>query len=293
MNKPNAGLTAILAAALWLAAPEAPAQEYTLPPAPNSGADPAFSAENGPCFYNPYRWSSRTLLNNTYLGAEIQSMMDPASSGDIRLNGCSDTYGLTSASFLGVWAYMFADGQADVLRAPYVPRWKVEAIKKASLEYEARKAAGHAPVPVLGEGYGSGDLQARTVHFVVAPERKPSMYNGIPIIERDRSWERFETIDGRRVWQDRPVVPLQRQGARASYEYERARSAGDPSVVDGKRFDRPPRAASGSPSSGRRVGATSSPAPRSSGLSSPRSSPTPRATPTTSGRAPRSGKVEQ
>jgi hypothetical protein len=182
-----------------------------------------FSAENGPCFYNPYLWSSRSLLNNTYMGSELVTL---TAENAVGFGGCGGTYGLTPANFLGNWSYLVIDGQADALRSPYVSPAKVQAIKELSRvaaeagpprtqqptpldltpPHEPETRTAHAPVPRIGEGYGSSALTSRTLVLRVAPGPKPTTYNGIPIVERGRSWERIETADGRRVW--RQPVPV-------------------------------------------------------------------------------------
>jgi len=175
MNITRITLALAVVAAAGLSTSDLRAQGYTLPPAPNSGTDVGFSAENGPCFYNPYRWSSRSLLNNTYMGSELETLT--AEDGSL-LGGCGGTYGLTPANFFGNWSYLLIDGQADALRSPYVSPEKVQAIKELSRaaaeadlpstqqptpldltpprEPETRTA--HAPVPRIGEGYGSNAL---------------------------------------------------------------------------------------------------------------------------------------
>lgn len=212
MNITRITLALAVVAATGLSTGDLRAQEYTLPPAPNSGTDKGFSADNGPCFYNPYLWSSRSLLNNTYLGSELATL---TAEDGINFGGCSGTYGLTPASFLGNWSYLVIDGQADALRSPYVSPEKVQAIKELSRAaaeadlpstaqptpldlkppYELETRTAHAPVPRIGEGYGSNALTSRSLVLRVAPGPKPATYNGIPIVERGWSWERIETAD--------------------------------------------------------------------------------------------------
>jgi len=237
LNITRITLALAVVAAAGLSTSDLRAQESTLPPAPNSGTAKGFSAENGPCFYNPYLWSSRSLLNNTYLGSELVTL---TAEGGVGFGGCGGTYGLTPASFLGNWSYLVIDGQADALRSPYVSPEKVQAIKELSRvaaeagpprtqqptpldltpPHEPETRTAHAPVPRIGEGYGSSALTSRTLVLRVAPGPKPTTYNGIPIVERGRSWERIETADGRRVW--RQSVPVNnsygsRAGVRSRY----------------------------------------------------------------------------
>jgi len=218
------------------------AQQFTLPPAPNSAADKQFSAEFGPCFYNPYAWSSRALLNNSLLGAEMQDLVRSTQNG----RSCA-SYALTSFDFVGPWGYMLSDG----IPVPHpASQEEVKAAKQASLAaLEGEQAAvpvqppagderasedripgaprtGHAAVPPLGKGYGSSELVSRRLVLRAAPESKPTMYDGVPIVERGRSWERIQTADGRRVWlETRPVDPAVRRPGAGSFGPAGARSA--------------------------------------------------------------------
>jgi hypothetical protein len=291
MNTIRIGSTASLAAALLLAASGAMAQEYTLPPAPDSGADPAFTAENGPCFYNPYRWASRVVLNNTYLGAEIQNMLDPAGSGEVQPSGCSATYGLTPASFLGTWGYMAIDGQADALRAPYVSPEQVQAIKQASLEALQNERPGHAPVPGIGSDYGSDELKSQTIRFRVLQRQPPATYNGVRVEYGNRSMERVVTPDGRTIWREaRPGSVVDDlgnpRGVRGQSSF-----VGDPEIQRQEGLDRTPRYGDRRPADVYRTPRSASPAPRST--PTPRAAPaSPRSSSRSAGRTPKGGKKQ-
>lgn len=277
MNMSRTTLALAVVAAAGFSTSELRAQEYTLPPAPTSSAKSGFRAESGPCFYNAYSWQAVGALNNTALGGEILAMLDwnnggAGSSG----GGCSGTYGLTSFDFVGPWGYQFMDGQANATKAPYVSPAEVQRIKKLSLAaaeagsasaplpddvtppHEPGTRTAHAPVPRIGEGYGSNALISRSLVLKVAPEQQPATYDGIPIVERDRSWERIETTSGRRVW--RQSVPGDnsydsRAGVGRRYsssEWANARSpasAADMRVRRQERMRAPPRPAFSRPPS--------------------------------------------
>jgi hypothetical protein len=181
------------------------AQEFDLPPAPSSATEQhgrAFSAENGPCFYNPYTWMMRGFLNQAAIGAELAALSRGWQAFDREMEGCVGRYGLTPYDFFGSWSYMIADGvrrprgatQAEVRAA-----WK--ASYKAAAEGRTTMTVGDAPVPRIGNGYGSDDLSGQTLILRVRPDSKGAFTrDGVPIIERNRSWERIETAEGRRVW---------------------------------------------------------------------------------------------
>lgn len=196
-------LTLSLAAAIGLVTGEVRAQEFDLPPVPSSPTEKggtAFSAENGPCFYNAYTWIMTGRLNQSVLAAEMQ---DLAGLGTNPGSGCLGHYALTAFDLYGPWSYMLSDG---VPRPERVSQARVKAVWEASRKAEAEKEKlrlGHDRVPTIGNGYGSDeDMTPRTVVFKVAPAPSPATYNGIPIIERNRSWERFQTTDGQRVWRE-------------------------------------------------------------------------------------------
>lgn len=197
-------LALAIAAAAGPALSQLNAQEFDLPPAPSSATEKggtAFSAENGPCFYNPYGWMARGALNQTMIAAEMQ---DLAGGGTGPLPGCMDHYAVTGTDLYGSWSYMLVDG---VDRPEHVSQEKVKAVweasRKAAAEKEARERLGHVWVPTIGNGHGSdAALATSTVVLRVAPGRTPASYNGVPIIERGRAWERFEGPDGRRVWRE-------------------------------------------------------------------------------------------
>lgn len=203
------------------------AQELTLPPAPSSATEDggrAFRAETGPCFYNPYSWMARARLDQSLLAAELQDLARSWGADPI-LAGCTGHYALTPADFLGSWSYMALDGVPVPER---VSQERVKAVWEASLEAMAEgprapkgtpadltppdesglrtAREGHVPVPRLGRGYGSATLESRSMEFRVAPGPAPSTYDGVPIVERGRSWERVPTADGRRVWRTEPVA---------------------------------------------------------------------------------------
>ena len=290
MNTRRIGSTASLAAALLLAASGAMAQEYTLPPAPDSGAEPAFSADNGPCFYNAYGWASRVLLNNTYLGAEIQNMLDPASSGEVPSHACSATYGLTPASFLGTWGYMAIDGQADAQRAPYVSPEKVQAIKQASLEALQAERTGHAPVPGIGSDYGSDKLESQTIRFRVVQRQPPATYNGVRV-EYGNRMERVVTPDGRTIWREaRPGSAVHDLGATRGVKGQ-SDFADDREIRRQEGLDRTPRYADRTPADVYQAPRSASPAPRSE--PAPSAAPAPSSPSSRSaGRTPKGGKKQ-
>ncbi len=284
MNITRITLALAVIAAAGLSTSDLRAQEYTLPPAPNSGTDVGFSAENGPCFYNPYAWAATSLLNNSAVGAEVQVMLDGNGGGV-----CGDTYGLTSFDFVGPWGYMFIDGQG-IKKARHVSQEEVQRIKELSrvaaeagpprtpqsapldltppFELETRTA--HAPVPLIGEGYGSSALTSRSLVLKVAPGPKPATYNGIPIVERGQSWERLETADGRRLWrQSEPINNSygSRAGVRSRYASAERANARMPKNAAYERLQRQegiraaPRSAASTPSSSSGASSASSPSP--------------------------------
>jgi len=239
------------------------AQEFTLPPVPSSAtekAGTAFLPENGPCFYNPYSWMVRGAVNQSLLAAEMQ---DLAASGTSPGSGCLGHYAVTGSDLFGPWAYMLSDGLPQPER---VSQARVKAVwdasRKAAAEAEARERLGHVWVPTIGNGHGSDEaLAGRTLVFRVAPSPTPATYNGIPIVERNRSWERFETTDGQRVW--RVVEPNRdsfgrRPGVHAGNGSQaRFRSSGADRAIQreerirsaSRSVDRSPGASSGSTSS--------------------------------------------
>jgi len=202
MNMKRVILALAAAAIAGSATGELRAQEFDLPPAPSSAteqAGTAFRAENGPCFYNPYRWMIRGAVNQTLIAAEMQ---DLAGGGTSAGSGCLGHYAVTGADLFGPWSYMLSDG---VPRPERVSQEKVKAVwdasRKAAAEAEAKERLGHVWVPTIGSGHGSDEsFVGRTLIFRAAPAPSPAAYNGIPIVERNRSWERFETTDGQRVW---------------------------------------------------------------------------------------------
>jgi len=176
------------------------AQEFTLPPTPSSPTEKggtAFRAENGPCFYNPYSGMARGALNQSLIAAEMQALLSGWGAGSA---GCLGHYGVTGFDLYGPWAYMLSE---DVPQPDRVSQEKVRAVweasRKAAAEAEAVRL-GHVPVPRIGDGYGSDEMVGRTLVFRVQPGETPATFNGIPIVDRNRSWERFEATDGRRVW---------------------------------------------------------------------------------------------
>ena len=207
MNMKRVTLALVAAAIAGTAAGELRAQEFNLPPAPSSATEDggrAFRAENGPCFYNPYRWMIRGAANQTLIAAEMQ---DLAGGGTSAGSGCLGHYAVTGSDLFGPWSYMLSDGVPVPER---VSQEKVKAVwdasRKAAAEAAAREELGHVWVPTIGDGHGSDEsFVGRTLVFRAAPAPSPATYNGIPIVERNRSWERFETTDGRRVW--RSVEP--------------------------------------------------------------------------------------
>lgn len=206
-------LALALAAIAGAASGELRAQELTLPPAPSSASEKdgtAFRAENGPCFYNPYSWMLSGRFNQSALASELKDLTSVDSFGR-----CIDHYALTPADFLGRWSYLLLDGvrrPKSVSREKVIAAW--EASRRAAAEREEKERIGHTWVPTIGNGHGSDEaLEARTVAFRVAPGPKPPSYNGIPIVERNRSWERVQTPDGRRVWRETALPPTGYRGS--------------------------------------------------------------------------------
>lgn len=202
MNIQRVTLALAVAAVAGPATGELRAQEFTLPPAPSSATEDggsAFLPESGPCFYNPYSWAVRGVVNQSMIAAEMQ---DLARSGTSAGSGCLGHYAVTPSDLFGPWSYMLSDGVPQPER---VSQEKVKAVwdasRKAAAEAEAKDRLGHVWVPTIGNGHGSDEpFAGRTLVFRAAPAPTPATYNGIPIVERNRSWERFETTDGRRVW---------------------------------------------------------------------------------------------
>jgi hypothetical protein len=202
MNIGRITLALAIVAATGPVASELRAQEFDLPPVPSSSTEKngtAFAPENGPCFYNAYSWMMRGRLNQSLIAGEMQ---DLAALGTSPGSGCLGHYAVTSYDLYGPWAYMLIDG---VRQPERVSQARVKAVwdasRKAAAEKEAKERIGHVWVPTIGNGHGSDvALESQTVVFRVAPRPTPNSYNGIPIIERNRSWERFETTDGQRVW---------------------------------------------------------------------------------------------
>ena len=202
MNTKRVMLALAVGAIAGPVAGELRAQEFTLPPAPSSATEDggrAFLPENGPCFYNPYTWMVRGAVNQSMIAAEMQ---DLAGGGTSAASGCLGHYAVTGSDLFGPWAYMLSDGVPQPER---VSQEKVKAVwdasRKAAAEAEAKERLGHVWVPTIGNGHGSDEpFVGRTLVFRAAPAPTPATYNGIPIVERNRSWERFETTDGQRVW---------------------------------------------------------------------------------------------
>ena len=275
MNTKRVTLALAVAAIAGPMAGQLRAQEFTLPPVPSSAtekAGTAFLPENGPCFYNPYSWMVRGAVNQSLLAAEMQ---DLAASGTSPGSGCLDHYAVTGSDLFGPWAYMLSDGIPQPER---VSQARVKAVwdasRKAAAAAEAKERLGHVWVPTIGNGHGSDKpFVGRTVVFRVAPSPTPATYNGIPIVERNRSWERFETTDGQRVWRvvepnrdsfgRRPGVQagngsqthFRTSGADRAIQRQEGIRSGSRSV------DRSPGASSGSTSSSSSSG-TASRAPR-------------------------------
>lgn len=248
------------------------AQEFDLPPAPSSATEQhgkAFSAENGPCFYNPYTWMMRGFLNQAPIGAELTALSRGWQAFDREMEGCVGRYGLTPYDFFGNWSYMIADGvrrprgatQAEVRAA-----W--EASYRAAAEGRTTMTLGDAPVPRIGNGYGSDDLSGQTLILGVRPDSKGAFTrDGIPIIERSRSWERIETADGRRVWSyrelnRRPSVGTVGDRYRNGDRSFRAPSTADRGIRARVGFNRPTARTASAPVSSPRA-APASPRPAS------------------------------
>jgi hypothetical protein len=200
------------------------AQEINASPAPSSLTDASRPDETWyrPCFYN-----ARALnqLSNTVIAAEMAVLL-----GAVESAGCRAVGRVPGIDQYAGWGYMLEELQYP----ERVSREKVEAVweasRKAAAEAEARERLGHVWVPTIGNGHGSDEaLVGRTLVFRVAPAPTPATYNGIPIVDRNRSWERFETKDGQRVW--RVVEPSDSYGRRPGVRArngaeERFRSSG-------------------------------------------------------------------
>lgn len=263
MNTKRVTLALAVAAIAGPVAGELRAQEFTLPPVPSSATEKdgtAFLPENGPCFYNPYSWMVRGAVNQTMIAAEMQ---DLAGGGTSPGSGCLGHYAVTGSDLFGPWSYMLSDGVPQPER---VSQEKVKAVwdasRKAAAEAEAKERLGHVWVPTIGNGHGSDEpLVGRTLVFRAAPAPAPATYNGIPIVERNRSWERFETTDGQRAWRvvepnrdsfDRRPGVEARNGSQARFRTGGADRAiqRQEGIRSGSRsVDRSPGASSGSSSS--------------------------------------------
>lgn len=204
------------------------AQEYTLAPAPNLSAEDGFSVENGPCLYTA-TWATRVAMHSPGIGAMVRGML-----GDIYGSACSGAWAFTYFNFQGPWdSYVFIDGQyinelsrtAVEAGPPRKPQPTPPDLTPPDLTspYEPETHTAHAPVPQIGGGYGSNVLTSRSLVIRVAPGPKPTMYNGIPIVERGRSWERIETADGRHTW--RQSVPVDNSDGSGNGVGERYTSA--------------------------------------------------------------------
>ena len=174
MNMKRVTLALAAAAIAGSATGELRAQEFDLPPAPSSATEQggsAFRAENGPCFYNPYRWMIRGAVNQTLIAAEMQ---DLAGGGTSAGSGCLGHYAVTGSDLFGPWSYMLGDG---VPRPERVSQEKVKAVwdasRKAAAAAEAKDRLGHVWVPTLGSGHGSDEsFVGRTIVFRAAPALK-------------------------------------------------------------------------------------------------------------------------
>ena len=247
--KSRSVILTLVAVAMAMPADHLRAQEFDLPPAPSSATEKdgkAFSAENGPCFYNPYRWMARGLLNQAAIGGELQTLSNGWQAWDREMEGCVGRYGLTPSDVFGNWSYMVADG----VRSPEgATREEVEAAWSASYRAAAEgrttMTLGDAPVPRIGNGHGSDDLSGQTLILRVRPDANGAFTrDGIPIIERNRSWERIETPDGRRVWHyselnRRPSVRTVGDRSRIGDPSFRAPSTADRRIRAQEGFNRP------------------------------------------------------
>jgi hypothetical protein len=202
LNITRITLALAVVAAAGLSTSDLRAQEYTLAPAPNLSAEGGFSAENDPCL-----WATRVAMHSPGIGAMVRGML-----GCKRGGGGSGTRALTYFDFQGTWdSYVFIDGQyinelslTAVEAGP--PRKPQPTPPDLTPPDEPETHTEHAPVPQIGKGYGSNVLTSRSLVIRVAPGPKPTMYNGIPIVERGRSWERIETANGRHIWRQSVLV---------------------------------------------------------------------------------------
>ncbi len=170
MNIGRITLALALTAVAGLATGELRAQEFDAPPAPSSATDPAFSAENGPCFYNAYSWMLRGQLNQTLIAAEMQ---DLAGGGTSPGSGCLGHYAVTDADVYGPWAYMLSDG---IPRPERVSQKKVKAVWEASRKAEEEARLGHVRVPTIGDGHGSDAAMASQTLVLRAAPRPDTPY---------------------------------------------------------------------------------------------------------------------
>jgi len=257
-----------LLAAVSLSARTVRAQEGAPPPIPDSSAVRAFLSGLEDCLYNPYRWSNRAI------GAEMREVTVGTRGGSF----CGGNVLTAFHSWGPLWSYMLSDRMPRPEQAP-LPRaggtsqagltvrdeTAIDAPEQPPADVDrpngkdrepGQPRAGHAAVPRLGEGYGSSELVSQRLLLRVAPESKPTMYDGIPIVERGRSWERIQTADGRRVWLETGVVDhtIRRPGAGMSGP------ANAPSVAV-RSFESPRGAGATFPSSSSSIATGSPPAP--------------------------------
>jgi len=173
----------------------------------------------------PTEYSHRALdgLRNTTIGGEMAVLM-----GGRTEDPCWPGFPVGRFDPYGGWGYMILDGveypnppsQAEVRAA-----WTASRVAEA--EGRATITVDDAPVPPLGNGYGSSALTSQTLVLQVRPDgpTKPRMYDGIPIVERDRSWERSVTSDGRRVWRSTTIERSPSLGSVADRYREGSRAA--------------------------------------------------------------------
>ncbi len=288
MNITRITLALAVIAAAGLSTSDLRAQEYTLPPAPNSGTDVGFSAENGPCFYNPYAWAATSLLNNSAVGAEVQVMLDAETAAESAATRTGLTQ-LRSSSSVGLHVHRRAGALKRLGTCPQEEVQRIKELSRVAAEAGPPRTPQSAPLDLTpplrvgdahrarpGSAYRRGVRLERT-DFAVSgtqgwpPGPKPATYNGIPIVERGQSWERLETADGRRLWrQSEPINNSygSRAGVRSRYASAERANARMPKNAAYERLQRQegiraaPRSAASTPSSSSGASSASSPPPR-------------------------------
>lgn len=219
------------------------------------------------CYSNIYSRAALNAIRNSYMAAEMGVLMGARDS-----DPCWPTYPVGPYDPYGGYGHMLSDGVARPERVSQKEvRAAWDASYRAAAEGRTTMTLGDAPVPPI-----RSTLSGQTLVLGVRPSPtvRPSMYDGIPILESGRSWERIQTRDGRSVW-SYTEIDRAPSGRSVGGRYRDARSlqrSASGNRANGYRssMGRAPRMAPVSP----RVGSSASSAPRPS-TSVPRP-PTPR-----------------